>query len=111
MQILGWSPMELIEMTRKRTRKSLPRFLARHQQTRPRLIRNAESTGYDICRRLRQISRENPAGDLVVRAAPDVIDWFLAGKDRTLEGWLHRRILWEERESGDADSFEVFARK
>lgn len=77
--VLGWSRMGLCELTRKRSRATLPDFLsARPDAARKRRRKSVESAGYDALRRLRAEAAARPGATLAVTAHPDVIDWLSA---------------------------------
>ncbi len=77
--VLGWSRMGLCEMTRRRSRATLPDFLsARPDPARKRRRKSVESAGYDAMRRLRAEAAARPGATLAVTAHPDVVDWLNA---------------------------------
>ncbi len=84
--VLGWSRMGLCELTRKRSRATLPDFLAaRPDPARKRRRKSVESAGYDVMRRLRAEAAARPGATLAVTAHPDVVDWLnLAGRPAAL---------------------------
>ncbi|MEN3953417.1 ribonuclease E/G [Iodidimonas sp. SYSU 1G8] len=77
--VLGWSRMGLCEVSRRRGREALPDFLAgRRDIAAQRRRRTAESTGYDVLRRLRAEAAASPGARLAVTAHPAVIAWLEA---------------------------------
>ena len=84
--VLGWTRMGLCELTRKRSRATLPDFLAaRPDPARKRRRKSVESAGYDVMRRLRAEAAARPGATLAVTAHPDVVDWLnLAGRPAAL---------------------------
>lgn len=77
--VLGWSRMGLCELTRRRSRATLPDFLAaRPDPARKRRRKSVESAGYDAMRRLRAEAAASPGATLAVTAHPDVVDWLNA---------------------------------
>lgn len=111
-QLLGWSRMGLMELTRKRSRKPLDDFLAAPANPfGSRRVKNVDSVGYDVMRRAKLVTASAPTGDIVVAAAPEVINWLSGERHDILSETLGRRIMLEERQVKVPDEFDVYVRR
>lgn len=111
-QIMGWSRLELFEMTRKRTRKPLDDFLAAPANPYgTRRIKNTQSIGYDIMRRVPVEAARTPGGTVIVEAAKAVIEWLENGQIGPLGETLGLRISLKERQLGAPDEYEIYVER
>jgi len=111
-QLLGWSRMGLVELTRKRSRKPLDDFLAAPANPYgSRRVKNVESVGYDIMRHAKHVLKSAPTGDIVIAAGSVVTNWLSNGPLDTLSESLGRRIMTEERDVEAPDKFDVYVRQ
>ncbi|MFZ9993682.1 MAG: ribonuclease G [Steroidobacteraceae bacterium] len=111
-QLAPFSPLGLLEMTRKRTRESLEHLLCEPCTTCAGhgFIRSVETICQDIFRELLRQGRQFDSQELLVLAHPDVIDRLL-GEESTvlaeLESGLARPIRLQSEALYDADRFDV----
>lgn len=111
-QLLGWSRMGLMELTRKRSRKPLDDFLGRPANPfGTRRVRNVESLGYDILRRTGRAASGSPTGDIVITASEDVVDWLSGERIDMLSDALGRRIMLEKQQLKAPDEYDVYVRR
>ncbi len=111
-QLVGWSRLELLELTRKRTRKPLDDFLA--EPVNPygtRRIKNTQSLGYDILRRAHAEAARGSGGSVVVEAPKAVIEWLERQGAETLSKTLGRAITLKERQSDAPDRYEIYVER
>ena len=113
--ILKISELGLVEMTRKRTRESLPQLLTEACPTcdgRGRVV-SVATVAYEAMRRIREVARAAPeAARIVVRASPAVAAFLCeeesAAMDR-LERETARRVTVEPLEDSDVSRLDVRA--
>lgn len=111
-QLMGWSGLGLFELTRKRTRKPLDDFLAAPANPYgTRRIRNTQSLGYDILRRVRVEAARAPGGSVVVEAPKVVIEWLERRGVKALSDELGLRMTLRERQTEMPDQYEVFVER
>lgn len=96
-QISSMSQFGLVEMTRKRVREPLDKLLTEpaYSNGRPRR-KTCVTVANDLLRRVARESVVSPGRPIVVRAAPDVIDWLERGHPYLLER-LRRRVRVDVR--------------
>ncbi|MBK8012282.1 MAG: Rne/Rng family ribonuclease [Deltaproteobacteria bacterium] len=119
--VLGMSPIGLVELTRKRIRSPLSRVMMErcpYCDGRGR-IRSARSVGHDILRKIEEKSHHTPPDEtLIVSSTRRVVAWLADGDSPregdgpipALERRLERRILVETDEALHQESFSVTAR-
>lgn len=111
-QLLGWSRMGLVELTRKRSRKPLDDFLAAPANPfGSRRVKSVESLGYDIMRRAKNVAAGSPVGDVIIAAPSAVINWLSNGPLDALSDTLGRSIMTEERQVRALDEYDVYVRQ
>jgi len=78
-QVTAVSALGLVEMTRKRTRESLEHVLCEPCPTCQGRgsLKTAETVSYELFREVQRVSRQSPAAELRVLAAPEVVDLLL----------------------------------
>ncbi len=114
-QVLPVSPFGLVEMTRKRVRPSLGRTFCEpcpYCEGRGRL-RSRATLAHDILRELERRARQQPDGQLVVAAMPEVAAVLTAdgdGRLAALEARLGRRVVVDARGDLHQESFLVSVR-
>ena len=87
-QVGGFSPLGLVEMTRKRTRESLAQLLSEtcEQCQGAGRVRTARTVAYDILREILREARQFNPKEFRVVAAPAVIDMLLDEESQHLAG-------------------------
>jgi len=111
-QIVQYSQLGLVEMTRKRTRESLGRTLlcpcAHCDGT--GYVKSMITICYQIFREIVAEARAYPCQKLMIIAHPDVIDLML-GEESTriskIESFLHKEIMLKSDEGLAPDQYEV----
>jgi len=105
--VLGFSRMGLCELTRRRSRTTLPDLLAGpHHVARERSI---ESVGYDVMRAIRAEAAARPVSRLNVDANPDVADWLAQpGRREALEELAGVSVILQARPDLSLQQFEVY---
>lgn len=113
--ILKISELGLVEMTRKRTRPSLPQLLTEPCQTcdgRGRVV-SVATVAYEAIRRIRQVARAAPeATRIVVRASTPVTAFLYeeeGGAMDRLEREIGRRVAVEAVEGSEVTKLDVRA--
>lgn len=111
-QLLGWSRMGLVELTRKRSRKPLDDFLAAPANPfGSRRVKSIESLGYDIMRQTKNVAAGSAIGDVIIAAPSAVINWLSKGPLDALSDALGRSIMTEERQVRALDEYDVYIRQ
>jgi ribonuclease G len=113
-QILPMSEFGLVEITRKRTRDPLARMMT--ENCRPcrgrSRVRSCTSVAMEILRRVEREALHAPGRPIVVRAAPEVVEWMQA-HDAGLRPALARRraprVSFEPRPEFTREGFDVIA--
>ena len=108
-QILGWTRLGLLEITRRRSRGALQALLSGgRSRALDHLVRSPESTGYDILRLARLEADNSQTGDIVIHAHRLVIDWLNDGRLATLAGLTSRTIEAEVDSEIETDEFDIY---
>ena len=108
-QLLGWSRLGLMEMTRRRTRKSLPDFLTGDRRQKSARIRSVESTGFDILR-LAQLEADcSPIGCIKIAAHSTVVRWLNDGPLAQLAEHASRVMEAQADSDMAIDEFDLYA--
>ena len=98
-----------MEITRRRTRKSLPDFLTGSRRTYGPRIRSIESTGYDILR-LTQLEADcTPTGVIKIAAHPSVIRWLDDGPLAQLAEVINRQTETIPQDDMAIDEFDLYS--
>lgn len=84
----GFSPLGLVEMTRKRTRESLAQALCRpcEQCSGTGRVRSTRTTAYDILREILREARQFDPSEFRVLAAPEVVEMLMDEEGQYLAG-------------------------
>jgi len=107
-QVLGWSRLGLLEITRRRTRKSLPDFLAGDTHEGRSRIRSIESTGYDILRLTHLEADCSPTGVIKIGAHAAVVNWLNGGPLGRLVDSINRKIEATAQSDMAIDEFDLY---
>ena len=107
-QQLGWSRLGLMEITRRRTRKSLPDFLSGSRRQHGPRIRSVESTGYDILRLVHLEADCTPTGVIKISAHPSVTKWLDRGPLSRVSDHLGRQIDASSDGDMSVDEFDLY---
>jgi len=107
-QVLGWTRLGLLELTRRRTRKSLPDFLAGDGRQHRARIRSVESTGYDILRLTLLEADCTPIGTIKIAAHSAVINWLNGGPLARLTEKISRKVEATAQADMAMDEFDLF---
>ncbi len=110
--INGFTPLGLVEMTRKRTRESLAHVLC---ETCPNCrgrgaLKTAQTVCYEILRELLREARQFNAKELRVLAAPKVIDMFLEEESQSLANlsdFIAKPISLQAETSYNQEAFDI----
>lgn len=110
--VTGFSPLSLVEMTRKRTRESLEHMLCEPcQQCSGRgRIKTAETVCFEIMREVQRSAHQFEARELMILACPDVIDTLLdelSPAMAELENTIGRPIKLQAESLYPQESFDV----
>lgn len=112
--ILKISELGLVEMTRKRTRESLSRFLGEPCPCCDGLgyVKSKTTVCYEIFRQIERVSSDIGGDTILVDAHPEVAE-FLCDEERTniesLEKRLNKRIVIQGKDRFEQEQFEVVA--
>lgn len=85
-QVYDFSPLGLVEMTRKRTRESLERVLCEPCKTcnGKGTLQTVESVCYEIFREISRSARQFEPREMLIIAAPEVVDLMLSEEAKAL---------------------------
>ena len=108
-QIMGWSRLGLMEITRRRTRRSLPDLLAGQRQTREGRVRSVPSTGLDILRLATLETECTPTGTIRIAAHPAVVKWLNNGPLVDLTTQTSRAMEAKADDDMAVDEFDLYA--
>jgi ribonuclease G len=108
-QILGWTRLGLMELTRRRTRKSLPDFLTGERRLQSTRVRSVESTGYDILRLAHLEADCTPTGTVKIGAHKSVVGWLNGGPLARLSSHLGRTMESAPEEDMAIDEFDIYS--
>ncbi|PPC94419.1 MAG: ribonuclease G [Methylotenera sp.] len=110
--INGFTPLGLVEMTRKRTRESLAHILCEPCSTCKGRgeLKTAQTVCYEILRELLREARQFNAKELRVLAAPKVIDMLLEEESQSLANlsdFIGKPISLQAETSYSQESFDI----
>ncbi len=108
-QILGWTRMGLMELTRRRTRKTLPDFLTGERRLQSTRVRSVESTGYDILRLAHLEADCSPSGTIKIGAHKSVVGWLNGGPLSRLSSHLSRTMEAATEDDMAIDEFDLYS--
>jgi len=111
-QVGGFSPLGLVEMTRKRTRESLAQRLSEPcaQCQGSGRVRTARTVAYDVLREILREARQFSPREFRVVAAPAVIDLLMDEESQHLAGlseFVGKPISLQADESVGPDQFDI----
>jgi ribonuclease G len=110
--VYDFSPLGLVEMTRKRTRESLERQLCERCSTcgGRGSLKTAETVGYEIFREITRAVRQFEASKLLVLASPQVVARILdeeSGAVAELEEFIGKTIRFQADEQYAQEQYDV----
>jgi ribonuclease G len=110
--INGFTPLGLVEMTRKRTRESLAHILCEPCSTCKGRgeLKTAQTVCYEVLRELLREARQFNAKELRVLAAPKVIDMLLEEESQSLANlsdFIGKPISLQAETSYSQESFDI----
>ncbi|HRK71906.1 MAG TPA: Rne/Rng family ribonuclease [Micropepsaceae bacterium] len=111
-QILGFSEFGLVEMTRKRTREPLAKFLTEPYRgcLMGGRVKTIVTVANEVMRRIEREARCQPGRSLLVQTSPDVARWLKAqeeGAMRRLRARIGNPLKLEARENYGRMRFDV----
>lgn len=111
-QVGGFSPLGLVEMTRKRTRESLAQRLSQACETcqGSGRVRTARTVAYDILREILREARQFNPREFRIVAAPAVIDLLIDDESPYLAGlsdFIGKPISLQAEHSIGPDQFDI----
>jgi len=110
--ILKISELDLVEMTRQRTRESLENQLLRpcpHCEGRGR-IKSAATVAYEVLRAIKRQTDGEPDHNVVVRLHPDIANFLYDEKNNSLENLereINRRIIIKASQDLHQEKYEI----
>ena len=111
-QVGGFSPLGLVEMTRKRTRESLAQLLCEpcEQCQGSGRVRTARTVAYDVLREILREARQFNPREFRVVAAPAVIDMLLDEEGQHLAGlsdFIGKPISLQAESTVGPDQYDI----
>ncbi len=111
-QVMGFSELGLVEMTRKRTRESLERIMT---EDCPYcggrgVVKSLETVCYEIFRETLREARQYPAEQLLILANPSVVDMLLDEESKglaDLEAFIGKSITLRSEAGYTQEQFDV----